>query len=137
MVIDLTPNYNEKTLHVVVALQGGENKDRGLVYFPEVVYSKINTTSEDLYEGFFKRGGEFNLVPVVTHQGAGELAKTLEKKFGVENAILVGGMIAPFDATREQAKAIIEDLKANPQDYCASLEEAEFGGERVVVPEII
>ena len=132
MQIDFTPNYDEKTLHVVVALQERKDADRGIVYLPEAVYSKTNTTSERLYEDFFKRGGEFSLVPVVTHQGAGELARTLEEKFGVKKTMWVGGIIAPFEATADQARTIIENLRSNPQNYYESLEEAEFGGQRFV-----
>ena len=127
MAIDLTPDYNEKTLHVAVSFKG-RKEDRGIVYLPQAVYSKINKTSEMMYEDFFKRGGEFGLVPVLTHQGAGELAKTLEERFGVRKNMWVGGIIAPFDATLEQAREIIRDLKENPQDYYASPEEVEFGG---------
>lgn len=133
MTIDLTPDYSEKTLHVAVALQGRKNLERGVVYLPQLVYSKINETSEHLYEDFFKRKGEFSLVAVKTHQGAGELAKTLEDKFGVELSIYVGGIIAPFKATIEQARAIIKDLRDNPQKYYASPEEAEFGEQRFVI----
>ena len=132
MAIDLTPDYNEKTLHVAVSFKG-RKRDRGVVYLPQAVYSKINETSERMYEDFFKRGGEFGLVPVVTHQGAAELAKTLEERFGVRRSMWVGGIIAPFDATLEQAKKIIKDLKENPQNYYVSPEEAEFGGQRFAI----
>ncbi|MCH7568544.1 MAG: hypothetical protein IIA87_03935 [Nanoarchaeota archaeon] len=131
--MDLKPNYDKKTLHVALAFQGRKNIDRGIVYLPKAVYSKMNIFSERMYEDFFKRGGEFGLVPVVTHQSAGELAKTLEEKFGVEKGIWVGGIIAPFKATLEQARDIIKDLRENPQDYYNSPEKAIFGGEAFIV----
>lgn len=111
MGLDITPDYNKKTLHVALAFNGRKNrdKDRGLVYLPQAVYANIHPSSERIYQGFFKREGEFG--------------KTLEEKFGVNVSIFIGGVIASFDATPTQARAIIEDLGDNPRKYHHSKEE--------------
>jgi len=120
------PNYSEKTLHVALTLNKGKNRDRdrGLVYLPQAVYANIHPSSERIYQGFFKREGEFRLVPIVTRQGPGEFGITLEKKFGVNVSISIGGVIASFDATPTQARTIIEELRDNPRKYYHSKEEA-------------
>jgi|SRR3989344_427194 len=133
MAIDLTPSYDSKVLHVGLrnpTKRVGKNKDNGLVYNPVQVYSKLNTTSEGMYEDFFKTGSEVTIFPVRTEQGPGELVKMLAKDFGVEYCMVVGGVAAPFRATPEQAVRLIEDLRQNPQKYFVSEEKKEFGGQR-------
>lgn len=111
-------------MHIAVR-NFGENKGRGLVYNPRQIYSGLNEFSEHIYEKFFQQGN-FTLVSIMTRQGPGELAKILAREFGVESNFGIGGIIAPFNATYEQARSLIEDLEANPKRYYESEEEKWF-----------
>ncbi|MBI2499780.1 hypothetical protein HYV88_06050 [Candidatus Woesearchaeota archaeon] len=136
MAIDLTPDYKAKVLHIglINPTKKVRKKDKnGLVYHPVHVYSKLNTLSEWIYEEFFKAGSEAVIFPLRTEQGPGELVKMLLRDFGVEYSLFVGGIVAPFRATPEQAKRIIEDLRENPQRYFASEEKKEFCDQRFFV----
>ena len=125
MTIDLTPNYDEKTLQVAFSLKG-RKEDRGFVFNPQNVRSDTNPIAGRMYDEFLARG-EYESVEITTHQGPGELAGMLGEKFEVDRTAWVGGMAAQLNATLPQAKSVIRDLRDNPQDYYASPEEEEFG----------
>ncbi len=119
-------DYTEKTLQLAIR-NFGEDKGRGLVYNPRQIYSKLNELSEHFYEEFFQPG-DFSIVSIRTRQGPGELAKILEREFGVESNFGIGGILAQINSTYEQAKKILDDLIANPKKYYESEEEKLFFG---------
>ena len=133
--INLTADYTPKILHVGISnprTVAKKDSSNGLVYDPTKVYSKINTTSEIMYENFFNSGSEIVILPVRTEQGPGELVKILEKDFGIDYSTWIGGIIAEFTATPEQAQRIIKAIKSNPKRYFASQEKKDFAGISVV-----
>lgn len=132
--IDLTPDYSEKVLHIALRDSRGKNDDNLLVYNPTKVYSKINEISEGMYEEFFKSGIEATVIPIRTRQGPGEFVGGLVKQFNIDVPTwTVGGIASSVKITREQMKKIIQDLRNNPRKYFASEEEKEFGGRKFVV----
>ena len=133
MAIDLTPNYKAKILHVALRDQFKpvkRNLNNGLVYEPKEVYSGVNMLSERMYKDLFIAKSKVTVLSLRTEQGPGELVKKLSEEFGVVYSTFVGGIAAPFRATPEQAKRLIEDLRNNPQKYFVSEEKKEFGGMR-------
>lgn len=121
-------DHSTKNLQVAVLDDIVENfkGNTGLVYDPKEIYSEVNTSSKTIFEDFFTSGKVYSLVSIKTQQGPGELCNVLKRDFGVEINSWIGGIIAPFRATEEQAKAIIEDLKRNPQKYFKSGEKLRY-----------
>ena len=114
---------SKKTLHVILDFDGEEDYERGCVYVPERVYSdKVDSSSRRIYEEFFGRKGDFRVFPLETLQGPGDLACTVMEKFNIKSAGSggVGGTIAYFNATKEKARAIVRDLRINPEKYVGS-----------------
>lgn len=123
--LNISPDYNPKILHV--GIDPSRETDNGIIYRPEKVYSKLNRLSEKIYEEFFTDGNEVVVFPIRTEQGPGELVKMLEKEFGIKNGMYIGGVVAPFTATSEQARVIIKELRKNPKKYFVSGEKEKFG----------
>lgn len=125
-------DYNPKLLHVVLNLEDTEyikmpSQENGLIYNPKLVFAKINDVSERMFFDFFKQDGIYQMVPIITEQGPGELVKNLEKRFGVESTELIGGIIAPFKATARQAKFMLKILTEQPKKYFESREKLIYG----------
>jgi len=93
---------------------------------------KKNELSERIYEDFFAAGSEVIVFPVRTEQGPVELVKMLTKDFNVYHNLLIGGIVALFRATPEQAVRIMQDLKENPERYFVSEEKKIFGDKTYV-----
>lgn len=127
-----TVDYTPKILHVAIkgleyrVVPTNSDSENGLIYMPENVFSKVNTTSERMYHDFFKKGESHIVIPLETEQGPGELVKTLNKEFGIEYCMVVGGITAPFSATQEQARNLLIELKNNPLKYFNSPEKDIF-----------
>ena len=133
--VDLTPNYSEKILHIGLrnpSKRIGNDEENGLIYNPTCIYSKKNELSERIYEDFFAAGSEVIVFPVRTEQGPVELVKMLTKDFNVYHNLLIGGIVALFRATPEQAVRIMQDLKENPKRYFVSEEKKIFGDKTYV-----
>lgn len=127
-------DYNKKSLQVVIKdLRGREKdskgfpRDNGLIYDPRKVFAKINDYAETIFGEFFEQGGIYRVAPVVTEAGPGELAKEFEKQFSIENIMCIGGIVAPFRATDDQAKTLPEELARNPERFYKSAEKVMFG----------
>ena len=126
-------NYEPNVLHVALRdledrvfsqkeIEYGARDSNGLVYNPELVFSKIHRTSERMYADLFKKGQQVVVVPLETEQSPRELVKTLNSEFGVDYCMAVDGITAKFTATPEQAKRIIDELTNNPKKYFVSPE---------------
>jgi len=127
-------DYNEKSLQVAIKdLRGRETdsegfpRDNGLIYDLRKVFAKINDYAETIFGEFFEQGGIYRVAPVVAEAGPGELVKEFGKQFGIENTMCIGGIVAPFRATDEQAKTLLEELARNPEQFYTSAEKVMFG----------
>jgi len=128
-------DYTPKTLHVAIRnldeitiAKKDEEIENGLIYNPELVFSKINDTSEMMYNEFFKKEGSYILVPIETEQGPGELGNVFSDKYGSRVTWCVGGITAPFIIDNEKAKLLLNDLKENPAQFFNSQDKKIYAG---------
>ena len=128
----LTTDFSAKVLHVAVATKPSQLEFErmpaihGIIYRPDAVFNKINTTSERLYGDLFAPGQIYQTVAVETEMGPGELGKMLEKKFKINYGLWVGGIIGSFTTDEVSAAELLNELVSNPQDYFTSEEKRVF-----------
>lgn len=122
-------DFREKVLHIAIANHDNKSGVReGLIYLPSAVYSKINTTSEHLFEEYFAANPASKLICIRTEMGPGEFANVLRKKFRAQHTIHVGGVIAPIEILPKNVEKLLQALHEQPEQFLKSAEKEEFAG---------
>lgn len=123
-------NFNSKALYVAVkpledaVTDSYEKKVNGLVFDP--MYDRTHTGADSEVREFFESGHNIEMIPVLSEQGPGELAKTLAREYGIQVDYWVGGMTAPIGIPEDRVEQLKADLRSNPMKYFASREKKLF-----------
>ena len=126
-------NYDAKALYVAVKPLEDAVEDSAygikyncLVFDP--LFDRTHPAAMRDYNDFFKNSERVKMLPVVTEQGPGELAKTLEKKYGAICHAWVGGMTAPVHVPAKSIDKLVRDLTTKAVKYFYESKEKKMFG---------
>jgi hypothetical protein len=125
-------NYGAKALYVAVkpledAVEDSAYGIRYNCFVFDPLFDRAHPGAMNDYDEFFKNSARVQMLPVVTEQGPGELAKTLEKQYGAVCHSWVGGMTAPVHVPAGSIDKLVKDLTKDPVKYFTSKEKKMFG----------
>lgn len=125
-------NFNSKAMYVAVKplkdtvkASAGGTKYNCLVFDP--LFDRTHSSAMADYNRFFQNARNVQLIPLITEQGPGELAQTLQKQYGAQCNGWVGGMTAPVYVPKKSIDKLVADLTKDPMKYFVSEEKILFG----------